>query len=138
MAPGHKTDALEMMAIHRYYYQGTKYDMTKVCEICHDMMHRNKINVTLSVSFFTSNHTSKSKIVRVTYLKLSCAHTTETLPKFFQGVAAGPWGNPDRWSNNEKSKVTGNWERSIGLFRTSETHVVQARSWLPNLSGGTC
>lgn len=42
-----------------------------------------------------------------------------------QGLAAGPWGDPDRWSG--QSSVKGHWERSIGLFRTGQTHVVQAR-----------
>lgn len=42
-----------------------------------------------------------------------------------QGLAAGPWADPDRWSTT--SKMNGNWERSIGIFRTSETHVVQSR-----------
>jgi dipeptidase len=75
MVPAHKTDQQELMQIHRYYYQGTKYDMTK-------------------------------------------------------GIAAGAFGNPDRYSGNENSKVKGHWERSIGLFRTSETHLVQAHAKL--------
>eukprot|EP00040_Diaphanoeca_grandis_P015474 m.79016 g.79016 ORF g.79016 m.79016 type:complete len:612 (+) comp25171_c0_seq3:189-2024(+) len=51
------------------------------------------------------------------------------------GVAAGPWGNPDRW-NSGTGKVKGSWERSISLFRTSHIHVVEARAWLPNAIGG--
>jgi len=43
-----------------------------------------------------------------------------------KGLAAGPFGDPNRWSQ-DKSAVKGNWERSIGLFRTTHTHVVQAR-----------
>jgi len=43
-----------------------------------------------------------------------------------KGLAAGPWGDPDRWKM-EGSSVKGHWERSIGIFRTSQTHVVQAR-----------
>lgn len=42
------------------------------------------------------------------------------------GIAAGPWGDPDRWTTNPT--VKGNWERSIGLFRTTTTHVVQSRT----------
>lgn len=42
-----------------------------------------------------------------------------------QGLAAGPWGNPDRWST--RSSVPGNWERSIGLFRTTSVHIVQCK-----------
>ena len=70
----------DVFAVHRTYYEGSKYDMTS-------------------------------------------------------GVAAGPWGNPDRW-NSGTGNVNGNWERSIGLYRTSHTHLVQARSWLPDAQGG--
>lgn len=80
----------DLFAIHRDYYQGTKYDMTK-------------------------------------------------------GLAAGPWGDPDRWTTSSKS-VVGGWERSIGLFRTTSAHVVQARAkgqgsvmWFgPHASAATC
>eukprot|EP00041_Stephanoeca_diplocostata_P023975 m.599455 g.599455 ORF g.599455 m.599455 type:complete len:590 (-) comp22425_c0_seq5:421-2190(-) len=44
-----------------------------------------------------------------------------------KGVAAGPWGNPDRWSTSSSPAATGNWERSISLYRTAYTHIVQAR-----------
>jgi len=43
-----------------------------------------------------------------------------------KGLAAGPFGDPNRWSQ-DRSTIQGNWERSIGLFRTTHTHVVQAR-----------
>merc|ERR1711957_42986 len=43
-----------------------------------------------------------------------------------KGLAAGPWADPDRWTV-ESTSLKGNFERSIGLFRTEETHVVQAR-----------
>jgi len=52
-------------------------------------------------------------------------HYESTKYDMTKGLAAGPWGDPDRWSGS--SHVKGNWERSIGLYRTSETHVVQAR-----------
>eukprot|EP01038_Epipyxis_sp_PR26KG_P004851 gene4851-6799_t len=54
-----------------------------------------------------------------------------------QGLASGSFGTPDRFSNSaEDYQVTGNWERTIGLYRTSDTFIVQARSWLPNAIGG--
>jgi len=42
-----------------------------------------------------------------------------------KGLAAGPFGDPNRYAGDSKAK--GNWERSIGLFRTTHTHVVQCR-----------
>jgi len=45
-----------------------------------------------------------------------------------QGLAAGPWEDPDRWDIPASSSVKGNWERSIGIYRSSTTHVVQTRS----------
>jgi dipeptidase len=52
-----------------------------------------------------------------------------------KGLAAGVWGSPDRWATSS-AKVNGSWERSIGLYRTTSTRVVQARGWLPNANGG--
>jgi dipeptidase len=44
-------------------------------------------------------------------------------------LAAGPFGSPDRWKEGPgEQEVAGNWERSIGLYRTSDTYVVQSRS----------
>lgn len=51
--------------------------------------------------------------------------------------AAGPWGSPDHaYGGSQDGKVKGNWERTVGLWRTSDSHIVQLRSWLPNSVGG--
>lgn len=44
-------------------------------------------------------------------------------------LAGGAFGTPDRWKGgpNEQTKVQGNWERAIGLYRTSDTYVVQSK-----------
>mmetsp|Transcript_32418 Transcript_32418/g.75317 ORF Transcript_32418/g.75317 Transcript_32418/m.75317 type:complete len:597 (-) Transcript_32418:156-1946(-) len=80
-APVPTVQPKDFFAIHRDYYQGSKYDMT-------------------------------------------------------QGPAAGPWGDPDRWTTTSK-RVKGNWERSIGIFRTSSAHVVQARKVARGTGQGT-
>jgi len=51
------------------------------------------------------------------------------------GLASGPWGDPDRFGTYGAG-VKGNWERSIGIYRTASTHVAHARSWLPREQGG--
>jgi dipeptidase len=46
-------------------------------------------------------------------------------------LAGGAFGSPDRWKAgpNEATKVEGNWERAIGLYRTSDTYVVQSKEY---------
>ena len=50
-----------------------------------------------------------------------------------RNLAGGPFGTPDRWKAglNEENKVKGNWERAIGLYRTSDTYVVQSKQQQP-------
>ena len=53
------------------------------------------------------------------------------------GVAGGAFSTPDRYGSNfEDSSVEGNWERTIAMFRSSDTYVVQSRSGLPDAVGG--
>ncbi|CAB9497717.1 Probable dipeptidase A [Seminavis robusta] len=44
-------------------------------------------------------------------------------------LAAGPFGSPDRWKAGPgEAAVGGNWERPIGLYRTSDTYVVASHA----------
>lgn len=57
-----------------------------------------------------------------------------------KGLAAGPFGNPNRYPTPSKVKPIGkehlDWERAISIFRCSYSFVAQARSWLPDAIGG--
>lgn len=48
-----------------------------------------------------------------------------------ENLAAGPFGTPDRYPGGN-----GTWERTISIYRTTESFLVQARGWLPNEVGG--
>lgn len=57
-----------------------------------------------------------------------------------KGLAAGPFGNPNRYptpkENKPEDRITLRWERAISMFRCSYSFVSQARSWLPDPIGG--
>lgn len=42
-----------------------------------------------------------------------------------RGVAAGPWGSPHRAMAGAPRTESGSWERTIGLARTSDSHIAQ-------------
>jgi len=77
--------------------------------------------------------------------KVSVADVAAAMRSYYEGtqfdqtvgLAAGPWGTPDHVAGGSAGgKVAGNWERTIGLFRTSDSYVAQSRSWLPSATGG--
>jgi len=77
--------------------------------------------------------------------KLSVADVAAAMRSYYEGtaydqtvgLAAGPFGTPDHVSGGSAGgKVVGNWERTIGLYRTSDSHIVQSRHWLPSAVGG--
>ena len=53
-----------------------------------------------------------------------------------QGLAAGPFGSPNRWSTNRPPAGAIGWERSISIFRCAYCVVLQCRDWLPDWIGG--
>jgi dipeptidase len=55
------------------------------------------------------------------------SHYEGTKYDLTKGLAAGPFGDPDRFMPKKDEKVVGNWERAIGIFRTGYTEVVQLK-----------
>ena len=52
-------------------------------------------------------------------------------------VAGGPWSTPDRYGGGDaEASLPGAVERTIALYRTTYTHVLQTRAWLPDRVGG--
>ncbi len=74
-------------------------------------------------------------------------HYQNTTFDLSTGVGAGPFGSPDRYSSStneelfrEEHQNYGNWERSIALFRTTYTTIIQSdKVWLgPHAAHTTC
>ena len=62
-----------------------------------------------------------------------------------RGLAAGPFGDPNRFEGNAESvadkegkltPVTGEFERPLNIYRCAYAYVNQSRSWLPDAIGG--
>ncbi len=57
-----------------------------------------------------------------------------------KGLAAAPFGNPNRYPTPSSVKPEdlkkADWERAISMFRCSYSFVGQTRSWLPDAIGG--
>lgn len=60
---------------------------------------------------------------------------TSTPYDLTQGLAAGPWGSPNRWSM-PGAALGATWERPISIYRQDLSYVAQARGWLPDACGG--
>lgn len=67
-------------------------------------------------------------------------HLEGTRYDLTKGMAAGPFGNPHRWTTPEELRPFGkkdkDWPRAISMFRCSYSFVSQSRSWLPDPLGG--
>ncbi len=68
-------------------------------------------------------------------MKLYGDHMEGTPYDLTKGPAAGPFGNPSRWTVEQKAlpdDLKGlDWERPISIFRCSYSFVAQCRAWLP-------
>ena len=62
-----------------------------------------------------------------------------------KGITAGPFGNPYRYQVHAHSsdgtaagnaKLKGAWERTLSIYRSGYTFILQARNWLPDPIGG--
>lgn len=57
-----------------------------------------------------------------------------------EGMAAGPYGTPNRYATPSEDKPEGKkhlgWERTISIFRCSNSFISQSRDWLPDPIGG--
>ncbi len=62
-----------------------------------------------------------------------------------RGITAGPFGNPYRYQVHAhasdgtaegNAKLKGAWERTLSIYRSGYTFVLQARDWLPDPIGG--
>jgi len=55
-------------------------------------------------------------------------------------LAAGPYGNPNRWpiGRGQKPEAVADqdWERALAMFRCSYSFISQSRDWLPDPVGG--
>jgi dipeptidase len=77
--PDKKLSVADVFALHRDWYQGTEFDLSK-------------------------------------------------------GLAAGPFGTPNRYGGASKL-VKGAWERAVSVFRCDYSFVAQVRGWLPDPIG---
>jgi dipeptidase len=57
-----------------------------------------------------------------------------------KGLAAGPYGNPNRWRplQWELDSMQYSWERPVSTYNTAFSYIGQMRSWLPDDIGGVC
>lgn len=81
----------------------------------------------------------KNKISLKNVMGLVRDHYEGTEMDMTQGLAAGPFGNPQRWRplSWEQGDTTYVWERPVSTYNTCFSFIAQANSQLPN-ELGTC
>mmetsp|Transcript_36582 Transcript_36582/g.74537 ORF Transcript_36582/g.74537 Transcript_36582/m.74537 type:complete len:519 (+) Transcript_36582:2-1558(+) len=89
--------------------------------------------------------------------KLSVTDVANAMRSYYEGtdfsqagetsginLAGGPFRTPDHVAGGNSTPFeilnedgdTGNWERTIGLYRTSDSYITQSRGWLEDAHGG--
>ncbi|MDD4764809.1 MAG: C69 family dipeptidase [Atribacterota bacterium] len=71
-------------------------------------------------------------------MEVSRYHYEGTIFDMTEGLAAGPFGNPNRWRplNWEVDGERYSWVRPIGTQQAEYVTITQSRSWLPDPIGG--
>jgi len=80
---------------------------------------------------YPSTLKSDGKVSLELLFKVMRSHYEDTSFDQTKGLAAGPWGSPDHAMAGGSPLLRGSWERTIGLWRTSDSHVVQSKKGLP-------
>lgn len=93
-------------------------------------------------SHFPWSVTPDAPVTAQSFMNVHRDHYEGTEFDTTQGLAAGPFGTPERYATlgtpgDKASGSKGAWERTIGLYRTTFSWVIQARGWLPDAVGGT-
>lgn len=78
--------------------------------------------------------TPDEKITKFTIMDIFRDHYEGTQFDMTKGVAAGPFGNPNRYDGNP-DKVVGGWERQISMYRTAFSFVANPRPYVPDELG---
>jgi dipeptidase len=76
------------------------------------------------------------KVTPQTLMRIHRDYYAGTPYDLTQGLAAGPWGTPNRWSM-PGAALGATWERPISIYRQDLSYIAQARHWLPDACGGT-
>lgn len=87
----------------------------------------------------------ENKLTIQDIMKIHRDHYEGTEFDLTKGLAAGPYGSPNRYvgtydrvdfPNKMTTKLKGAWERSISIYYTGFVYVTQIRDWLPDSIGG--
>jgi len=119
-----------------HYYSGRR--MWAVYRLlapsAHFRSHNSKLHVD---SNFSTSARPDAKVQLGSFFRVMRDYFEGTEFDLTQGLAAGPFGTPDRWrAGAAEAAVGGAWERPIALYRTRISYVLQLRAWLPAAVGG--